>query len=87
MAESYQRVLMRKTSDIWSTALRGIPAFPGNVRVTEAIARIAAIAGSGWGSCSLGNGAMIRMNLNGRIERQMRAAVISRTCSTAFVVS
>jgi hypothetical protein len=69
MAESSQRAPMKKTSDIWSTAPRGIPAFPGKVRVTEAIARIAAIAGSGWGTCSLGNGAMTRMILSGRIER------------------
>jgi FkbM family methyltransferase len=71
MTANSEHAPMTKTSDIWSTALRGIPAFPGKVRVTDALARIAAIVGSSWGTCSLGNGATIRMNLSDRIERQM----------------
>jgi len=62
---------MRRRADICSMALSGSPPFPGKVRVTNALARIAAITSAGWGTCSLGDGATIRVNLNDRIERQM----------------
>jgi FkbM family methyltransferase len=62
---------MRRRADICSIALGGSPLFPGKVRMTNALARIAAITSAGWGTCSLGDGATIRVNLNDRIERQM----------------
>ena len=58
-------------ADICSVALRSMPPFRGKVRVTDALARIASITGGGWGTCALGTGATLRVNLSDRIERQM----------------
>jgi FkbM family methyltransferase len=71
MTENSQRTPMKHTADIWSLALNGIPTFRGKVHITDTLARLAAIAGDGWGTCSPGNGATIRVNLSDRIERQM----------------
>jgi FkbM family methyltransferase len=62
---------MRQTADLCSRALSFTPGFPGKVRLTDAMARIAASTGKTWGTCSPGNGGMVRVNLHDRIERQM----------------
>jgi FkbM family methyltransferase len=62
---------MRQTADLCSRVLSFTPGFAGKVRLTDAIARIAASTGKTWGTCSPGNGGMIRVNLHDRIERQM----------------
>jgi FkbM family methyltransferase len=71
VAENSQRAATKPSADIWSAALSSIPLFPGKVRVTDLLARIAAITGGGWGTRSLGNDATIRLDLSDRIERQM----------------
>ena len=65
------RLQMRETADICSRVLKLTPQFPGKVRLTDAVARIAASTTAPWGTCSPEKGAMIRVNLNDRIERQM----------------
>ena len=62
---------MRQRADTSSKILSLIPSFPGKVRLTDAIARVAASTGRGRGTCSPGNGVMIDVNLYDRIERQM----------------
>ena len=62
---------MRQTVDLCSRVLSFTPGFAGKVRLTDAIARIAASTGKTWGTCSPGIGGMIRVNLRDRIERQM----------------
>ena len=71
MNRNSQSAPMGRAADMCSIALSGIPAFPGKIRIANALARIAAIEGRGWGTCSLGGGATIRLNLTDRIERQM----------------
>jgi len=71
MAENNQLAGAHRTADIWSATLSGIPAFRGRGRMTDAFARIALIAGNGWGTCSPAAGATLRVNLADRIERQM----------------
>jgi len=62
---------MRQTADICSKILSLAPGFPGKVRLTDAIARVASSTGRGWGKCSPGSGATIQVDLHDRIERQM----------------
>jgi len=62
---------MKQKADICSLALSLTPSFTRKVRVTDAIARIAASIGRTCGTCSLGEGTVIRVNLRDRIERQM----------------
>jgi len=71
MAENSPQAPHRKTADAWSAMLSGIPVFRGRGRMTDTLARIASIAGDGWGICSPANGASLRVNLADRIERQM----------------
>jgi FkbM family methyltransferase len=54
-----------------SRALAWLPAFRGNGRLADALARVAARGGDGWAACSLGKGAVLRVNLHDRIERLM----------------
>lgn len=62
---------MRRVADTWSIALGRIPAFRGKTHIVNALARIIGMGSTGWGTCSLGNGASIRVDLKDRIERQM----------------
>jgi len=54
-----------------SRALSWLPAFRGNGRLADALARVAARKDNGWTTCSPGNGALLRVNLHDRIERLM----------------
>lgn len=58
-------------ADVLSAVLSSVPFFRGKGRLTNALAQIAAKRRRGWGTCSAGNGAMLRVNLNERIERLM----------------
>jgi FkbM family methyltransferase len=71
MPKNHQHDRMRRTADLLSIALNHTPRFPGRYRFTDAIARMVASKGTGWGTCSPGNGALLRVNLGDRIERQM----------------
>ncbi|MFZ0036761.1 MAG: FkbM family methyltransferase [Candidatus Acidiferrales bacterium] len=54
-----------------SRALAMLPAFRGNGRLADALARVAARRDDGWTICSPGNGVVLRVNLRDRIERLM----------------
>ncbi len=54
-----------------SRTLARLPAFRGNGRLADALARVAARRDNGWTICSPGNGAVLRINLHDRIERLM----------------